>query len=102
MIKFSNCIFKQIDSQFSIQVEIDKKRLVMGFKTDDITIPDLKISLVVNQENHRIFYYVPYINSSICGTHEDIEYIKRLSFFVISSYLKLHSEILNLIIDDKK
>lgn len=90
---------KQINSEISIQIEIDKKRLAADFKVDYITIPNLFIYLVVNNESTKFFYYVPYRHSLICNSSEDTEYVKRLCFFEINVFLKLHLDILNLIIN---
>lgn len=89
---------KAIAEESSVQIEIDKKRLELEFKVDNIILPSLKVSLVVNKESHRLFYYVPYINGSICKSNEEVEYIKKYTFFILNIYLEIHAKIINLII----
>lgn len=88
---------KSIDENLNIIVEMDKKIILMNIKTDALIIPSLKTYFISSSIKKQFFYYLPYRNSLIAKSNEDIEFLKKYSFFILKTHFYINSKILLLL-----
>ncbi|WP_445710196.1 hypothetical protein [Flavobacterium sp.] len=91
---------KIINEELFINISVNKDEIKSNLKTDKLIIPYLKLSLIdYNRKNEQaLFFYLPIGSNSICDSNNEVDFIKKHTFFMLYNYLYFYKRIIELLI----
>lgn len=89
---------KKINDELLLNITINKDEIRSNLKTDNLIIPKLKLTLLDNNKNEQqLFFYVPTRFNTICDSNNEVDFIKKTTFFMLYNYFYFYKKIIELL-----